>query len=288
MTKTPPNLLVTGHTGFIGSALTARLDAEGWAWTGAARANGHDLTEPEGLAGLPATDWVVHLAGSTDILESWENPAKFHRVNYGGTLTALEHCRENKSRMLYISSYMYGVPDSLPIDEGHPVACRNPYSWSKRAGELLCEAYAADFGVPVVILRPFNIYGPGQSAHQLIPHILAQAMTGDTINLADLEPKRDWLWEGDLIEAMLKVLVTPTTGLSMYNIGYGESVSVRQVVDAVLAQVGPREIISRDEVRKNEIPDCVCDARLFSKTFDWQPTTNLEQGIAMLIKITKP
>ncbi len=284
--KKPVKVIVTGDNGFIGKSLTAGLDRAGLSWAGASRSNGHDLCRPDGMDGLPAADWIVHLAARTSIMESWDDPDGYHRTNTLTTLAALEYARRHGSSMLYLSSYMYGVPQYLPIDEKHPVSARNPYAWSKLASELLCEAYAADFDVPVVILRPFNVYGSDQSAHQLIPHILEQAKAGDTISLADMEPKRDWLWIDDLVEAITRVITDDrkVKGCAIYNVGFGQSCSVQEVLDVVLAQAGPRTLICREETRRNEILDCVCDFGLFQQDYGWSPVTPLKEGIRLMIQ----
>ncbi len=278
------DILVTGHTGFIGSALMAHLNGTSLSWRGISRSTGHDLTDPSVLDHLPNAKWIIHLAGRAAILESWQKPHEFFRANHDATLHVLEHARRTGAHVLYMSSYMYGVPQYLPIDEAHPVSCRNPYAWSKRAGELLCEAYHADFKVPVTLLRPFNVYGPGQPNHQLMPYLVAQAMEGDTISLADLEPKRDWLWIGDLVSAMLAIVTKSSGKFDIFNVGYGESKSVVEIVDEVVAQLGPRKIVCRNEVRRNEIPDCVCDARRFMSEFSWAPTTSLSEGVAQIVQ----
>lgn len=280
-------ILVTGHTGFIGRALAETLRRLGVNWLGVSRSTGHDLTDPAVLDRLPRARTIVHLAGRAAILDSWTDPADFFRANHDTTLHVLEHARRTGAHVLALSSYMYGIPKRLPIDESHPVACRNPYAWSKRAGELLCEAYASDFRVPVTVLRPFNIYGPHQSEIQLVPYLVAQAMAGEAISLADLQPRRDWLWIDDLVGAMQAVIARRPKDFCVYNVGFGKSFSVREVVDEVIAQLGPRRIDCRNEIRKNEIPDCVCDASRFQRAFGWRPRTSLAEGIAQVIAVKR-
>jgi nucleoside-diphosphate-sugar epimerase len=276
-------ILVTGHTGFIGRILVEALAEKGCRWIGASRSTGQDLCSARSLDDLPPADWVVHLAARTSIMESWKDPAGYHGNNVSATLTALEYARRHGSRMLYLSSYMYGIPQHLPIDENHPVAARNPYAWSKLACELTCQAYAHDFNVPVVALRPFNVYGPGQPEHQLVPYLVRQAMTGDTISLADLRPRRDWLWLGDLVTAIMAILDGPAAGFEVFNIGYGASVSVQEVLDQVLDVLGPRRVVCRNEERPNEILDCVCDWSRLGNRYGWKPEMGLAEGIAAMI-----
>ena len=182
MVKVP--LLITGHTGFIGRVFTDALDEAGIPWFGASLSTGHDLERPATLADFPDVDWVVHLAGIAGVRRSWDEPALFHRINYSTALTALEAARRQNARFLFVSSYMYGVPERLPVDESHPLAWNNPYSASKRMVETLCQTYVDNFGLPVVILRPFNLFGANQSTEFLVSYVVHQARNSDTISVS--------------------------------------------------------------------------------------------------------
>ncbi|MBP2233271.1 nucleoside-diphosphate-sugar epimerase [Azospirillum agricola] len=280
-------VLVTGASGFVGRALGMGLDAAGIGWIGASRANGFDLEDAAIGTRLPDCRILIHLAGRSGVPESWDRPAAYHRTNTLTTLAALEHARACGAGFVLMSSYMYGVPQRLPIDETHPVDCRNPYAHSKHHSELLCRAYAQDFGVPVTILRPFNIFGPGQGTGQVIPHILAQARNEPVIRVNDLTPRRDYLWIGDLVDALLRVISAPIDvsgrGPAVYNLGSGVSHSVAEIVDAVVSLVGPRRIVCADTARLNEIPDCVCDASRFRQAFGWQAMTDLPVGLRLML-----
>lgn len=278
------SVLVTGHTGFIGSAVCNLLSARDIAWHGASLSTGVDLEQPTALDALPATDTVLHLAGRIGVPQSWENPEGFYRTNFLSTLNALEYTRKHGARMIFVSTYMYGVPQYLPIDEAHPVACNNPYTRAKRAAEILCEDYAADYGVKSTVLRVFNTYGPQQSYSSLIQHVVESALKGETITVNDLTPKRDYLWLNDLARAIVTVVEHAPGAHSVFNVGYGQSYSVQDVIDTTLSITGPRKVVSQDIVRPNEIPDCVCNNTLFSATFNWKPTVSLRDGIANLVE----
>jgi UDP-glucose 4-epimerase len=282
-----PSVLVTGHTGFIGQNLAIALNQRGMVWCGVSLSNGFDLTVPGSLDRLPAADWVVHLAGRTGVPESWWNPAPFYRSNLDATLSVLEYARHTGAAVLYLNSYMYGVPRYLPIDESHPVDCNNPYAWSKRQGEMLCEAYARDFGVRVVSFRAFNIYGPYQPTSLLMAHVLAQALAGDSIVVKDLAPKRDYLWVGDMVNAIVTTLNSSPEGFTVYNVGFGRSYSVKEVIDAALAELGLRRIICSGESRIHEIDDCYCDNTHFRHAFGWSPTVSLKEGIARMVSFLR-
>jgi UDP-glucose 4-epimerase len=277
-------ILVTGHSGFIGRNLTPAMDGAGFAWTGIDRKAGFDLLNPGSLDGLRDHSCVVHLAAKSGVMESWQNPEAFHRENFQMTLSALEFARQRKARFVYVSSYMYGVPEYLPIDERHPVACNNPYAWSKRACEILCESYAADFKLDLTILRPFNLFGPFQSRSQVIADILFQAMTSDGITVSDLEPRRDYLWVGDFIDVLLTLIKSDLSGFHVFNVGYGESHSVQDIIDCVQRTLGPRHVTSRQQRRPNEIMDCSCNHALLTQTFGWQPKITLAEGIERLYR----
>jgi len=281
------DVLVTGAQGFIGRALGAGLTAAAIPWIGVSRRDGIDLEQVDATARLPLCRQIVHLAGRSGVPESWAEPALYFRTNFLTTLTALEHARHCGAAFVLMSTYMYGVPQRQPIDESHPVACRNPYAHSKWQCEQLAVAYARDFGVPVTILRPFNLFGRGQDPRQLIAHIVTQARTGSEIRVADLTPRRDYLWMDDLIDAVLKVVTAPPPAgrePAIYNLGAGISHSVADVIAATLALTGPRTVISAETERMNEIPDCVCDAGRFQRTFDWRPRTDLTGGLRMLLE----
>ncbi len=284
MTTDP--IMVTGHTGFLGRAVGAVLDQHGRDWFGAARSVGIDLELPGALNDSPQASAVVHLAGRVAVLDSWQRPADFHRTNYLSTLEGLEYARRCGAHFIYVSSYMYGAAQVEVIDESQPVDVLSPYAASKRQGEIIAETYARLHGLDVTILRPFNVFGPGQPTHQLMPYVIDQAVASDTISVADLAPRRDWLWSGDFALAVLAVLDQRPSGLNVFNLGTGVGISVQDVIDAVLAQTGPRRVICRNEARRNEILSAVCDNRKFRDAFGWAPRTSLAEGIRILLDQT--
>jgi len=279
-------VLVTGYKGFVGSALTAALRRSGeFEIIGVTRSEGMDLCDPEILHDLPDVDKIVHLAGSVGVPQSWDNPWQTYRNNITATLTMLEFARRRRRPVIYMSSYLYGPVQYLPVDEAHPINCGNPYARSKRQAEMLCQAYADDFGVPVTILRPFNLYGPGQSTQSLIPHVITQAREKDAIRVKDLEPKRDYLFIDDLVDAILQVIHSEQNESAVYNLGFGQSFSVRQVIEMVMTLTGKRlEVYCSGRDRPNEIMDCYSDSRKFSRRFDWRPRVNLEEGLSRILR----
>lgn len=283
----PRRVLVTGHTGFIGQALTRTLDADGIAWIGAARSNGCDLSCPGALADVPPCDVVVHLAALKGVVEAWENPGGFYRTNLMAAVEVMEFARRHGARVVNLSTYVYGEPQYVPVDECHPVSCRNPYAWSKRAVEVLCEGYASDFGLSAVSLRLFNTYGVGQPTSWLVSYVIAQALSGDTVALDTLTPRRDFLWIDDVVSAVVAVIRQPLSGYHVFNLGSGTSRSNLDVVEAVTRILGPRRVVDLGKTRPGEISDCVCDAAAFRRTFGWSPAMPFDEGIARLVEVMR-
>jgi len=281
---TKQRLLVTGHTGFIGRAVSARLQENGADWQGVSGRAGFALERAESLDEVSVCDLIIHLAGITDVADSWQRPAYFLRTNYLTTLTALEFARKHNAAMLFVSSYMYGRPHILPIDEAHPVSLENPYAASKHAGEELCRFYAERFSIPVSILRPFNIFGEGQPNHALIPHVLRQALSTNEINVKDLAPKRDYLYLEDFVNAIMSLVNCPPPAFEIYNIGTGRSHSVREVIETVGEILGVKlKINCAEEPRPNEIDDCYADISKFAGGYNWRPTYSLREGLERII-----
>jgi len=271
-------VLVTGATGFIGRHLLPRLRSDGLAIVEAAGASGDTAAEATWRR-FPATDVVVHLAGKTYVPESWEVPGSFVRTNLLGSIEALEYCRAHGARLVYLSSYLYGDVDRQPIPESTTLAAKNPYALSKKLAEETCEFYAARFGVPVTILRPFNIYGPGQSDTFLIPTIVNQVKAGREIHVKDLEPRRDYVYVADVVEAIAKASGRPN-GFGVFNVGSGTSHSVAELIRIIQDVWGTDLPVRSDGVRrKDEIMDTVADITRAHEHLQWSPRFTLRQGL---------
>jgi GDP-4-dehydro-6-deoxy-D-mannose reductase len=166
-------VLVTGAAGFIARHLLPRLRADGHEIVEAGRGCG-DVADPATWRRFPPVAVVVHLAAKSFVPESWQAPDEFMRTNLLGTVKAFEYCRVHGARLVFPSSYLYGDAARQPIAESTALAATNPYALSKKLAEEVCEFYAERFNVPATVLRPFNIYGPGQAGTFLIPTILNQ------------------------------------------------------------------------------------------------------------------
>ena len=279
--------LVTGHTGFIGGRLAGRLRSLGVEVTGASRSAGFDLLkDPLPLAGV---GHVYHVAGQAFVPRSWSDPAAFYEVNAVGTVRLLDQCRRAGVPVTYVSGYVYGQPERLPIAESMPARPNNPYAFSKLAGEEACRFFNQAYGLPVVILRPFNVYGPGQDASFLIPTIARQAADPAVaeIVVADLEPRRDFVHVDDVVDALLLAPDLPPA--RPFNVGSGRSWSVQDVIEACLAGCRARKPYrGRGERRGNEIIDVVADISALTAASTWRPRVDFSTGIASVLDRLQP
>lgn len=275
------DILVTGATGFVGRHLTAALQSQGQVVRSHSSADG-DI----GCCSLPmdGVSHVFHLAAKSYIPDSWRDSQSFYQTNVMGTVNVLEHCRRAGAALTLISSYVYGVPQCLPIAEDHPVEATNPYAHTKILAEDAARFYEQQFGVRLVIVRPFNIYGPGQRNSFLIPSIVRQVLDPATvvIRVKDLRPKRDYLYVEDALALFLATLRPGISGI--YNLGSGRSASVAEVAQLVKDAAGSRkQVVSAEEPRPAEIMDMFADTSRAAKDLGWRPRTSLADGIAAVV-----
>jgi GDP-4-dehydro-6-deoxy-D-mannose reductase len=274
-------VLVTGGTGFIGGAVAAALRAAGRTVVALGRGDG-DIAAAQTLARYRDTGItsVVHCAGRTFVPDSWNDPAAFLETNVQGTMRVLDFCRAAGARLTHISAYIYGRPDSLPVAETAPIRANNPYALSKHLAEQACRFHADHMGVAVTALRPFNVYGPGQPEKFLIPTILAQLRGGHGVEMLDLEPRRDYVFLADLVDAVLRAETRTAPGYDVFNIGSGISHSVAEIVAAAQAVAGTRlKLTSRQQRRIQEIPDVVADITAAKTILNWTPRHDLSAGL---------
>lgn len=277
-------ILVTGASGFIGQPLTTALRDSGNEVLELGHAAG-DIAERTILASFydRPIDYVFHLAARTYVPDAWQEPAEFQRVNVDGTLNVLELCRMRSIPLTYVSAYLYGIPEHLPIKESDRIEPNNPYALSKYLAETLCHFYAAHYDVPVTIIRPFNIYGPGQKPYFLIPEIIEQVIAGQPIHVKDLSPRRDYLFLDDLISGLLCTLI-PKPGCRIYNLGYGSSMSVREIIDTIQSVAGSSlEVVCANQVRTNEIPDVYADINKAVNELGWRPRVSFIDGCRRIL-----
>lgn len=279
-------IAVTGSAGFLGSSLVKKLNNEypECEVIEIDRKYGWDILDIKNLEErLLNFDVLIHLAALTHVPTSYENPYLFYNINVLGTLNVLEICRKLDKPIIYLSSYMYGHPQYIPIDEKHPVSAVNPYGQSKLFGEQLCASYTRDFDVRVVSLRLFNLYGPGQDKNFLLAKIIDGAKNG-LVQLDDPTPKRDYIYIDDVLNAITKLALNPNyIGFETYNIGYGKSHSVEEIVDMVKIYYPQAVVNFTSKKRPNEILDTLCDNEKAKTNLGWYPMVNLQEGIERII-----
>ncbi len=275
-------LLVTGASGFIGVPLVHALEAD-HEIKALRRADG-DIALPETFARVGKVDHVFHLAGRSFVPDSWRDPASFVNTNVGGTTAVLDFCKEVGASITFVSAYVYGQPDRLPIDETHPVRPNNPYAMSKYLAEQVSAFYASQFGVRVTIVRPFNIYGPRQAGHFLIPTLVHQLKQGGPIRVLDLAPRRDYLHVDDLVDLLVRTSAPAEPGAAVVNAGSGKSISVGELVKMLQNIAGTSlEVLSDNRPRHEELDDVRADVSKARDCFGWKPRTSLEDGLRQLL-----
>jgi nucleoside-diphosphate-sugar epimerase len=271
-------VLVTGGSGFVGRRLVRFLRGEG----ADVLAPGRDtLDVSAGSFPDVSVGWVIHLAGRTYVPASWSEPADFYRINALGTVNVLDYCRRTQAKLIYVSGYCYGIPETLPISETAPLKPNNPYAFSKCAAEEACRFFFECLQTPVMIVRPFNIYGPGQSANFLIPRIVEQTVDPNVtaIVVEDDSPRRDYVHIDDVIGAIESLRRNPKPGAT-FNIGSGESYSVADVAEMVRSAANvTKPLVSRGNRRINDIPDVIADITAIQNATGWSPSITLRDGL---------
>lgn len=278
-------VVIAGSKGFVGKNLVSLLDKSKYSIVNIDISDGIDLSNITILDDIQEFDVFVHLANLSFVPDSYINPETFYRINFLTTLNALELCRRHKATLIYISSYVYGKPQYLPIDERHPVHPFNPYAHSKYLCEHLCEAYQNDFNLKSIILRPFNIYGNEQKGKLLIPEIFDQLKKGSkTITLKEASPRRDFIHVSDIALA-IKKCIDKNDKIGVYNLCSGISYSVKEITEIINAnlQINVEFTFSPSD-RPNEVNETIGSNKKFSKEFDWSPTISFENGLKEIIQ----
>ncbi len=275
-------VLVTGAKGFVGKHLCEKLKADRIFSAKCIDIDDFDLTEWGKVEKIAPFDIVIHLAALSFVPEAFLRPRVFYETNFLATLHTLELCRKYDAKIIYASSYVYGKPQYLPIDEEHPVSAYNPYAETKLLGEALCRAYYRDFGVRYAIVRPSNIYGEGADKKFLIPTIIEQINKGE-VRLKSSSPKRDFIHVDDVSDIYLRLCKYDFDELVL-NAGSGKSFSVKEVVNMILKLKGvDLPVYYEEELRRNEVLNVVYDIHKAKKMLNWEPKISLEEGLRKLL-----
>jgi NAD dependent epimerase/dehydratase len=305
-------VLVTGAGGFIGSHLVERLAAEGASLRAFVRYNSRAdygllrLAPPEVRAKLEVVagdlrdnyaiqkavegcQVVFHLGALISIPYSYVHPVEVAQTNLMGTVNILTACREaGTERVIQTStSEVYGTARYVPIDEAHPLQGQSPYSASKIGADKLVESFYCAFGLPVVTVRPFNTFGPRQSARAVIPTIITQALAQKTIRLGNLETTRDFTFVSDTVNGFIKAAEAPNVEGQTFNLGTGQEIRIGDLANLIIQKVGNPVEIQVDAVRlrpgESEVLRLLSNNTLARETLGWQPEVTFEQGLERTI-----
>lgn len=303
---------MTGAGGFIGSHLVERLVELGARVRALVRYNSRndwgllellppsikneievvlaDLTDPHATTRLvQGQEIIFHLAALIGIPYSYIAPAHYVATNCGGALNLLEAARKyGVERFIHTStSETYGTAQYTPIDEAHPLRGQSPYAASKIGADKLAESYYLSFGVPVATLRPFNTYGPRQSARAIIPTIISQGLSGNIIRLGRLTPIRDLNFVSDTVDGFIKVAECPQAIGELFNLGSGRAVTIGQLAQKIISLLGGGKEIIADEERVrpdgSEVMELICNYGKARKVLGWEPRVSIEDGLSRTV-----
>lgn len=305
-------VLVTGGGGFIGSHLVERLvkssrqvgvflrynskSSRGFidsfsqdiqdsltVWWG-------DLKDPEAVrSAVKDADVVFHLAALIAIPYSYLNPSDYVQTNVVGTTNVLNACREfGIDKLIHTStSEVYGTALYKPIDEKHPLQGQSPYSASKIAADKMVESYFCSFSLPVVTVRPFNTFGPRQSARAVIPTIITQALTRDVVKLGSLFPSRDFTFVEDTVNGFVLAAETASSVGEVINLGSGKEVTVGDLAKMIIKMTksGAKIVTVKNRIRpdQSEVKALIADCSKANKLLKWNQKVNLNQGLERTI-----
>lgn len=304
-------VLVTGAGGFIGSHLAERLVELGattralvhynalgtWGWLDGSPLARHmevvsgDVRDRDSVRqAMAGVDVVFHLAALIAIPYSYQAPASYIGTNVQGTLNVLQAARElGLERLVHTStSEVYGTARYVPIDEDHPLQGQSPYSASKIGADKMTEAFYLSFGLPVVTVRPFNTFGPRQSARAVIPTIIAQCLGGQAVHLGSLHPTRDLSFVGDTVTGFVQSAEAPAAIGRTVNLGSGREISIGDLAHLIVRLTGRDVSIESDPQRVrpagSEVERLLADNRLARSLLAWEPQTSLEDGLTITIR----
>lgn len=311
MNWTGKRVLVTGAGGFIGSHLTERLVELGadvrafvhynalgsWGWLDqssardAVRIVAGDITDRDSVRqAMQSCEIVLHLAALIAIPYSYQAPVSYVRANVEGTLNVLQAARDvGVERVVHTStSEVYGTALRVPIDETHPLQGQSPYSASKIGADKMVEAFHRSFELSVVTVRPFNTFGPRQSARAVIPTIITQLLAGQAVRLGSLSPTRDLNFVANTVDGFILAASIPGISGQTVNLGSGKEISIKDLAQLIAKLADKPILIEDDDARVrpggSEVERLLADNHLARELLGWEPRVNLEDGLQITIK----
>jgi len=305
-------VLVTGAGGFIGSHLVEKLVRLGADVTGFVRYNSRgelglieqlpiqikerlktvsgDLKDTYAVKEtVKDKDIIFHLGAVISIPYSYIHPQEVIETNILGTLNVLNAAREFKvEKIVHTStSEVYGTGKYIPISEEHPLQAQSPYSASKIAADKIAESFFRTYNLPIAIIRPFNTYGPRQSARAVIPTIIIQALTRNEIFIGATHPTRDFTYIEDTVEGFLKIAETSESIGEIINIGSGIEVSIKEITNKIISVINRDVKVVFDATRirpiQSEVEKLVADNSKAKKIINWEPKISLDEGLKFTI-----
>jgi len=274
---------ITGINGFIGKNVSNELNKQG-----------HTTVSLDGfvrdkedvnLMKFNHLDWVFHFGAKTSIADSLEDPAATISNNLGSSLQALVIAERYRANVIYLSSYIYGPPKYIPIDEDHEIEPNNPYMVSKYLGEMISKNFCQFCNLRLIILRAFNIYGFLQKPGRLISDLLHAHLNRTQFELFDPDSRRDYLYIKDFNTLIQKIINGKDDSEGIFNVGFGKSYSNLEVARLFRSLTGnSMQFVERNIPRPNEIDECVANISKISKMFSWEPTYSLSEGLIELVK----
>jgi len=299
-------VLVTGAGGFIGSHLAEQLVALGaqtralveynstssWGWLEESPVKEEmevflgDIRDPDSLRRcMEGVDVVFHLAALIGIPYSYQAPLSYIRTNVEGTFNVLQQALEaDVKRVVHTStSEVYGTAQYVPIDEKHPLQGQSPYSASKIGADKIAESYHRSFQLPVVTVRPFNTFGPRQSARAVIPTIITQCLAGTAVRLGNLSPTRDLNYVSNTVDGFIRAAEVEAAVGKTFNLGSGREIRIGDLAQ-LIAQLAEKPIrIEQDEERvrtgTSEVDRLLADNTAAQQVLGWTPAVSLEEGL---------
>lgn len=249
-----------------------------------------DVRDPDAVRrACKGKDFVFHLAALIGIPYSYVNPRDVVATNVGGTLNLLTAAAESDVERIVLTSTseVFGTAQYVPIDEKHPLQPQSPYAATKIAADKLAESFYATYRLPVVILRPFNTYGPRQSMRAVIPTIINQLFTGDEIKLGNLKPTRDLTYVGDTVEGFIRAAIAPAIEGESINLGVGTEISIGDLAKTVARLMGKKPLLRIDKKRQrddsSEVQRLLSDNTKARRLLKWAPQVSLEEGLQKTI-----